>query len=517
MTTPADRFKNWIDSLADTWKERLRGWMASWVSWGLELFADILGKGLGAQMPELLDKLELASAGSPEIQELVKRARKGGGQWQAILLGGLGGAAVGGAASSALFPPLEKIKQFMSAAIPFQLSPVGTLIALHYRKLISDEIYTDQLHKYGFDDAGIKMLEDSFLFYPSPADLVHWQAREVFEPLMISKYGLDDELGEIQREPFYKAGMNDEQITNFWRAHWEHASWMQIVEMLHRGLLKEKDVRDWFRLVEIPPFWRQNLIDTAYTWPTRVDVRRWWDMRTIDEAELRRLYSGMGYRGINLDNYILWTKVYVAFPDLMARWSNGWITEDDVREELTGLGMPAARVEEMIQSKIKAVDAGKVEEGKDLNKTEIYKGVKKGTISRDQAIDLLMDLNYTLTQAEYLLDINVAALEGSPETYEEFKELTTRYKIAIGKAEKAMPEELKHAAAEVVRLTKEVKSLQLAAEEEKRGLVSEEIIPEETTKRLKGLQVKLHRAESKLAAARSEYDRLVAEWRHGGV
>ncbi|GAI69063.1 unnamed protein product, partial [marine sediment metagenome] len=50
--------------------------------------------------------------------------------------------------------------------------------------------------------------------------------------------------------------------------------------------------------------------------------------------------------------------------------------------------------------------------------------------------------------------------------------------------------------------------------EEERGLVAEEVLPEETTRRLKTLQVKRNRAESKLSAAKLEYDRLVAEWRH---
>ncbi|GAH56541.1 unnamed protein product, partial [marine sediment metagenome] len=35
---------------------------------------------------------------------------------------------------------------------------------------------------------------------------------------------------------------------------------MQIIEMLHRGIITEQDVKDWFPLVEIAPFWAENLI-----------------------------------------------------------------------------------------------------------------------------------------------------------------------------------------------------------------------------------------------------------------
>jgi len=373
----------------------------------------------------------------------------------------------------------------------------------------------DDLKDQGWSDDRIEALKFFTLYYPAPADLVRWQAREVFEPEMIARYGLDSEFEAIEKEPFYKAGMTDEQILNYWRAHWEHASWMQVVEMLHRGLLTEAEVSDWFRLVEIPPFWRDKLIKTAYTWPTRVDVRRWWDMRTIDESELRRLYSGMGYRGVNLDNYVLWTKVYVAFPDLMARWSKGWINIDQVRSELTRLGMPADRVEEMIQMKIKPEQPARTTADKDLTKTEIYKGVKKELITWDEGIELLMDLGYDYDEADYILAINVGALEGSPETFEEFKAITQKYKIATGREARPMTEELKAAADEVVKLTGEVEALERSVAKEKRKLIKNEVVPEEQTKKLTELQVALHRAEAELARVKTDYNIKLAEWRHG--
>ncbi|KKL86589.1 hypothetical protein LCGC14_1943240, partial [marine sediment metagenome] len=316
-------------------------------------------------------------------------------------------------------------------------------------------------------------------FLPSADEQTFWLAREVFEPDQILKYGLDDELPAYADTDFSKVGVSPEQMTNKWRAHWEHASYIQMVEMFRRKLITEEDVRDWFRLVEIPPFWRQKLIDSAYTWPTRVDVRRWWDMRTIDEAELRRLYSGMGYRGDNLDNYLLWTKVYTAFPDLIARWKNGWITIDDVKSELTGLGMPTARVEEMIQTKIKPAGTERVAGERDLTKTDIIKGVKKEVISWSEGIELLVDMGYSEDEADYILAINISALEGSPETMEEFRDITQRYRKAVGLPSKPVTEELLKAAAEVVRLTEEVKSLKEAVEAEEKTLIADVVLPEE--------------------------------------
>jgi len=460
---------------------------------------------------------------------------------------------------------------------------------------------------------------------PSPQDLVNWEAKEVFEPEMIARYGLDDEFAGLDLTLFEKLGVTPEQALNYWRAHWEHASWNQVVEMVRRGQMTEPDVWDWFRLVEIPPFWRQKLINISWEVPTRVDVRRFWDMRTIDEARLREIYTAQGYHGKDLEDYVLWTKIYVDFPDLMTRYKNGWLTLDDVRSELEKLGMSAERAEELIQTKVKAVASEVLAKQRDLTMSQIVKGVKKAVISRPEGAALLEDMGYDPYEATYILAIEIPQdevvtevkireltkadiLNGlkagiisepdamskllglrylpddaefilsiyratvtppaeakereaskadivkavkmglitpedaylmlqdigfspeasqfilmvqaeespfSPMNFSEFKDITTKYLIVTGREAKPMPDEIKQAANEMVRLTGEVESLQRSIKEEKRGLVAEEVLPEAATKRLSGLQVKLHRAEAELARVKTDYDVKVAEWKHG--
>ena len=506
-----DTIEDWIVE----WRDRLRGWMSSWVERGAEQLMDAMEPELRAEIKPSLLRLRDIPGMPDDFKDLIDKTLEEPGfiHFAAILpylVGIMIGFGMGAAA------PASKIGSYQVDKLVHSHRLDAMSVITAWRR--DPEAYAhlfDDLKDQGWSDERIEALKFLTLYYPAPPDLVRWQAREVFEPEMVTKYGLDSEFGAIEKEPFYKAGMTDEQILNYWRAHWEHASWMQIVEMLHRGLLTEQDVYDWFRLVEIPPFWRDLLTQTAYTWPTRVDVRRWWDMRVIDETELRRLYSGMGYRGVNLDNYVLWTKVYVAFPDLMARWTKGWITIDDVRRELTELGMPAERVEEMIQMKVKPQEPERIEEGRKLTKTEIYKGVKKEIITRDEGIELLMDLDLDYNEADYLMTINVDALEGSPETFEEFKSITQKYKIASGREARPMTEELKAAADEVVKLTGEVEALTKSVEKEKGTLIKGEIVPEAATKKQTTLQGKLHRAQSELARVKTEYNIKLAEWRHG--
>jgi len=510
----SSRIEETIERWSEQWKERLHAWMVSWLGGGIELIMDIVGRGMGNRLDSIIDVVAAKWDIPPETVQEMKDIWKGEGEWQALLGGTAGGTAVGSIVGSTIGPFLKLLEyQGLRAADSFRLDPYSVITAWRRDPDTYDQLFQD-LKDQGWSDERIEALKFITRFMPTAQDLVNWQAKEVFEPEMITKYGLDDEFGGLDLTLFEKIGVTQDQALNYWRAHWEHASWMQVIEMLHRGLLKEEDVRDWFRLVEIPPYWRQLLIDTAYTWPTRVDVRRWWDMRTIDETELRRLYSGMGYRGVNLDNYVLWTKVYTEFPSLMARWTKGWITEDDVRRELTALGMPASRVETMLQEKIKPEEAARVEEGKALTKTEIYKGVKQGFITRDQGAELIMDLGYSRAEAEYLMDINVAVLEGSPETFEEFKDLTTKYREARGMTEKPVPEELKAAADELVRVKLEVDALERAVAGESRLHIPDEGVPPAAVKKLKELQVALNRARAELERVQLNYNSLVARWKH---
>jgi len=556
--TPGERFKNWIDELSDFWKERLRGFMISFLSLGMDTFFRILGKSAAPKLKPIIDRLEATGEVPPEIQLILDEMKNPTGEAAAMFAQTAGGSLVGGAVGKILDAILLPLAYGINSSTQYAMLDENKIIAAWRRGDILADEEMPYLHRLGLSDYWInilqkltetrldpmtvitawrrdpdkyaKYLKDLFdqgynwdridalkfatQFYPNPADLVNWQAKEVFEPDMISRYGLDSEYGNIDKEPFYKAGMTDEQILNYWRAHWEHASWNQVVEMLHRGQMTESEVWDWFRLVEIPPFWRDKLIHMAYNVPTRVDVRRFYDLKTIDEARLREIYASQGYFGKDLDDYVLWTKIYVDLPDLLARWKNGWISLDEVRTTLIADGMQADAADELIQTKVKSVEPSSTAEGKELTKAEIYKGVLQGVVTYEEGVELLMDLDYSRDQADYLLITNVAVLTGSPETYTDFKEITQKYRQAAGLGGKPVTEELKAAAAAVVELTKELETIKQMIADEERTLVDEPILPKEATEELDKLRACLYQVETKLTAARMEYDKHRAVFKH---
>jgi len=621
----SDRINGWVDDRRTAWGGALGEFILGTIAKGATKTLVDLEPGVIDQVSETVRKV----IDNPDIPLETKRMLEKSLEQGDILAVGMGWLLSIIGLIPAMFglggPIGNILNHAQELALRSALLDPETAIRIWRRDPEKYAQFLEDLKYGGWTDERIEALKFATLFYPAPADLVRWQAREVFEPAMVEKYGLDDEFGGIDLEPFRKAGMTDEQSLNYWRAHWEHASWNQVVEMLRRGLITEADVWDWFRLVEIPPYWRDKLIGVSWEVPTRVDVRRFWDMRTIDEARLREIYTAQGYHGKDLDDYVLWTKVYTAFPELLARYKNGWITLDDVRRELVSLGMMPERADTMIEEKIKKAAPERTVTEKDITKTDIIKGVKTDVITRVQGVELLQEIGYDRDEAVYILDINIPTdqedvvvedrkiskadiLKGlkakvitrddartrlmelrysssnaelllkiydaqvappvdvklkeaskadivlgvtkglidqsegyamlldldfapeaasfilfvkteespfSPISYNEFKDLTQKYRQAAGMEVTTMPEELKKAAEEVVRLTGEVEALEKSITEEKRGLIEGEVLPEATTRRLKKLQVAKNRAISELERVKSEYNSRLAEWRHG--
>lgn len=173
----------------------------------------------------------------------------------------------------------------------------------------------------------------------------------------------------MQREAFYKAGIDDEQIRNYWIAHWQHPGWTVVREMLHRTDLTEEDVYEWFRLVEIPPYWREKYTKIMYSPYTRVDVRRMFGAGILDYEEVVTAYRELGYE------------------DEKAR---------NLADFAVSTTLPAER---------------------DLTRTQIEKGFEEGILDRDVAVLLLQDMGYDELEADFILLLKEIAINDDIEKH----------------------------------------------------------------------------------------------------
>ena len=314
----------------------------------------------------------------------------------------------------------------------------GDIRDLSLRGLLGGRTEDNLLAKHGYSDADKADLKKLFWVVPPVPDMVRFADFSAFDPEVIARWQEYFNCPPWLVEPFKKVGISDEEpdrwASRYWFSHFRQPGRFELGDLHRRKKISDDDAKLAYKTMGYSQYWQDNLLELVKAIPTRVDVRRWWDMQTIDETRLREIYHSLGYYDRDLDDYVLWTKVYTAFPDLIARWKNGWITIDEVRAELLGYGMPEARVEELIETKIKNAGPERVETERGLTKAEIYAGVKKGVITWDEGLELLMDLGYGENEASFILAIRVGVAEGSPASFLEFKWWTLWYKGMQGKA-----------------------------------------------------------------------------------
>ena len=245
--------------------------------------------------------------------------------------------------------------------LPVTLLDPRTLVSLKYKKYIPDGLYTDQFGKLGFDPEITALLEKDFLFYPAPVDFIRFAVRETFKPAVVEEYGYDKDFPDSMIPYAAKAGMSEEWLKHYWRAHWEIPSPRQGYEMLHRGVIDQKSLEDLLKIGDYAPGWIQPLIDISYSPITRVDLRRLYADEELNEEEVYEGYLELGYSEKNAARITAWVVKS---------------TQQDDRE---------------------------------LTKAEILKSFRIDETSKDQALKFLVEIGYPEENAAFVI------------SYEEYK------------------------------------------------------------------------------------------------
>lgn len=300
------------------------------------------------------------------------------------------------------------------------------VITAERRGIIPADQASAELTRLGFDADRQAVMRKVTLFYPSAQDLILWQAREVFEPDSVERYGLLDEVNLLEREPFYKAGIDDTQIENYWKAHWQHPSWNQVTEMLFRGVLNMdksmpspptspeqweqrtaegfEAIYDYYRLVEVPPFWRDRMTHITHTPLTRVDVRRMFRLGVLDENGVYTAYRILGYDDTNARLMVEFTIKYESGEDvgltrasIISAYKMGMVTDDELPDYLKRLDYAPAVVDFWVSM----AQYEKAQEIIDEAVTDLRERMEVGDISWDdfQAELTRMDLPESYLQS----------------------------------------------------------------------------------------------------------------------
>jgi len=237
----------------------------------------------------------------------------------------------------------------------YRLYDEGTIRELYFRDVITKTKMFERMRQLGYTDKRINEIIQIWPVIPSLGDIVRYIAKEAFEPKMIELFGLLEDY-PLEAEKWAKIqGLDKRWVEAEWVSHWRDLGIDFMLEAYHRNIVDWPLVERYMALIEIPPKLREIVKETAFRVYTRVDVRRMHDLGVLNDEELYWAYLDQGYDETKAENMAKFTIAYNAKHD------------------------------------------------KDLTKSEVLKGYGESLIERDDAVAMLLDMEYDINEVEYLL------------------------------------------------------------------------------------------------------------------
>ena len=168
----------------------------------------------------------------------------------------------------------------------------GELFALRNRGEISDAELDDGLEQNGIRKRWRADLAKLRQILVPASDLVRMAVREVFSPEQRAALDLDKEFPDAVLPHSRDLGLADEDMRNYWAAHWELPSYTQGTEMFFRGELTQAQFEGLLKAQDYAPTWRAKLLEIARAIPGISDMIRF---------AVREVYDPVQRKALSLD------------------------------------------------------------------------------------------------------------------------------------------------------------------------------------------------------------------------
>jgi len=176
---------------------------------------------------------------------------------------------------------------------------INFIYNMFYRNLIDESGFDFSLRALGYAEGFIEPLKTLAFFIPPVQDIITMAVREVFTPEISRAQGQFDDFPEDFAKFARQQGVSREWAENYWAAHWALPSVQMGYEMLHRGVINEKQLEALLRALDVMPFWREPLIKISYRPFTRVDIRRMHRVDVLTDGDVKLAYLNLGYDDVN--------------------------------------------------------------------------------------------------------------------------------------------------------------------------------------------------------------------------
>ena len=240
-------------------------------------------------------------------------------------------------------------------------------------ELTQNEVY-ERFHRMGIPESWVDEIQKTWVLIPPIQDIISMADRLAWDEKYIELGGMDRDRDPIVTEWGAKKGLSEDWIKLYWRAHWQPIDLSLAMEMMHRGVMTEEEALYWLKAQHIPPELQKKYMQIAYRVFTRVDVRRMHATGVLNDEELIKSYTDLGYDQEHAEKMAEFTKQYNA------------------------------------------------KDKKDVTASQIIKAYRNSMINRSDAKDLLLTIKYTNDYAEWVL---------TNADFEEGLELQTIYISAV--------------------------------------------------------------------------------------
>lgn len=300
------------------------------------------------------------------------------------------------------------------------------LTKLYRQKALTGDEWAKAMRESGVikDGDRVNFLK-STIAWPGLEDVIRFLVRDVGDKDLVDQFGMDEDFDKKWSGPlidYAKAlGVEDSLAKNYWRAHWHIPSYTQLMMMLHRQRPKFEgdpngvtieDVTTALKQDDYLPYWIKHLIAIAYRPLTRTDASKGYDIRALDDDELKSSLMDEGYNEADADKLM---KIYqkkreirearaAGYPTvrtLINQFARGEITDMELLNILTKI----SGSDEEVNARLEAAETAR----EHYMRVAMMKGIKKafvfGIYTEQDAVQDLMDHGVTIDAANELVNV----------------------------------------------------------------------------------------------------------------
>jgi hypothetical protein len=217
---------------------------------------------------------------------------------------------------------------------------LGIILNNFYRGTWEEPHTTKRVQRLlGCGEGHAKEIVSNSSYLAPPQDVIRFMVRDVYNKQVVKDMKLDEEYDEnkegfpwanavgINRKTKIKTPegtLERDILRDYWIAHWQLMSPQQAYEAFHRvreGRLDRFDKRivnleafDWTQLATLlkmqdyTPQQRKWLAAISTRQLGRIDLRRLYDSKVIDDKELKEQYIDLGYNDTDAQYLLQWSK-----------------------------------------------------------------------------------------------------------------------------------------------------------------------------------------------------------------